>query len=664
MSPAGDDVESGSDLTYTLDKANVINSLSTKNGRITRDAKGFAYQPNWFFTGEDHVDIYLADRDGGVVRESITFNVGAFTPSFKFSDQFTVLEDQTLTNQITLLSGELSGVTLTYQVVSQPAHGAIQLNPNGAFTYKPSKNYHGVDKLAIRAKYKDLYSSQFDVSINVRSVNDSPKVRTPIHITLESFQKFDIDIQASDVDGDPLTYTVSKAPEHGFLSEKRPLFTYRSHLNYIGSDRFEIKVTDSSGLSAVSQVYITVKSRLNTLKPALAIRGAGCILCHAKVNSNIYTDMGFSKTSHDNFFGRGPTNYSPYHNPAVGIFRKIDAENYEPTGTTSAFGSLSLLGTLFLPENTQIPSAHRSYYGYQNSLFDYINTLASGFKRLKYNFFRIPEMIPLNNGHSVQVMTAGAIQGTGQPLSALNIAKKQNIFIGAPTDSAIRKLFSSQSPSPGEIEYFLDPTGSSHSSPAWINRLPQYATNSGVMNCDGDLVVNGLLVLNRATIRTKNGCRIYASQPVVIIGALTVLGTTGNYPHTNSNVQISSSKGVLFGVSGDYLRYLYATTYSKYLLTRRAPSDSESRNQFIDFARQLESTPYNSTIRPESVSYNRLLVNAPIVLGRNKGNFSGVIIAETGYLNIGSFNFTFDSVFSRAIPFLPLLNGDTILKIE
>ncbi len=62
--------------------------------------------------------------------------------------------------------------------------------------------------------------------------------------------------EATDADGDPLTYQVSP-PSHGTVTGTAPAFTYTPEADYAGADAFEITVSDGT-TSAVAIVDVTV----------------------------------------------------------------------------------------------------------------------------------------------------------------------------------------------------------------------------------------------------------------------------------------------------------------------------------------------------------------------------------------------------------------------
>jgi hypothetical protein len=84
-------------------------------------------------------------------------------------------------------------------------------------------------------------------------------------------------LQASDVEGDVLTYTVG-SPSHGVLSGTAPNLVYQPDKNYFGLDSFTFSVNDGKSESAVATVSITILPVNDTPVAKIAISPAGFFL--------------------------------------------------------------------------------------------------------------------------------------------------------------------------------------------------------------------------------------------------------------------------------------------------------------------------------------------------------------------------------------------------
>src|SRR5205085_2230592 len=75
----------------------------------------------------------------------------------------------------TVGASDIDSATLSYTVVSGPAHGTLSMNAgNGAWTYTPAANYNGADSFTFKANDGSLDSNVANVTLTVTPVNDAP----------------------------------------------------------------------------------------------------------------------------------------------------------------------------------------------------------------------------------------------------------------------------------------------------------------------------------------------------------------------------------------------------------------------------------------------------------------------------------------------------------
>lgn len=78
----------------------------------------------------------------------------------------------------TLTATDLDSATLTYAIVTNPAHGVVSLTDaaTGAYTYTPAADYSGPDSFAFQANDGSLDSNVATISITVHPLNDPPQL--------------------------------------------------------------------------------------------------------------------------------------------------------------------------------------------------------------------------------------------------------------------------------------------------------------------------------------------------------------------------------------------------------------------------------------------------------------------------------------------------------
>jgi hypothetical protein len=180
--------------------------------------------------------------------------------------------------------------------------------------------------------------------------------------------------------------------------------------------------------------------------------------------------------------------------------------------------------------------------------------------------------------------------------------------------------------------------------------------------------------LKQPVIATSTGCRIYATGPVFLQGAITYKNRGSSTDKTN--LQLVSAKAILLG-AGDKS---CDSTYKDSPLSRRLISGLAVSTYWTREAVKMSLTPpkWGETVyaegkqipdledagcREDNLSFSRLLLNAPQVHSRYKGDFKGLIIAELVLFRLGKSNFEFDPVF-KSVPVLPRLKDADYLVVK
>lgn len=112
-----------------------------------------------------------------------------------------IAEDANAT-QVTLTYSDLNGDELTVTAVSAASHGSATVI-NGAVAYTPAANFNGSDSFTYTVSDSTGLSATADVNVTVNAVNDATVWNTPATLpgVLEDFGTFNVELNASDVDG-------------------------------------------------------------------------------------------------------------------------------------------------------------------------------------------------------------------------------------------------------------------------------------------------------------------------------------------------------------------------------------------------------------------------------------------------------------------------------
>jgi len=174
----------------------------------------------------------------------------------------TINEDMVKT--ITLTGSDPENDPLTYSLVTQPQHGTLT-GTAPKVTYKPAANYNGSDSFTFKVNDGTGDSNVATVSITINPVNDRP-IAKPQNVATKYQTAKAITLVGTDVDGDPLTYTVTAQPLHGTLTGVAPNVTYTPAAGFAGKDSFMFKVNDGKLDSTAATVSINVTITLTGLK--------------------------------------------------------------------------------------------------------------------------------------------------------------------------------------------------------------------------------------------------------------------------------------------------------------------------------------------------------------------------------------------------------------
>jgi uncharacterized repeat protein (TIGR01451 family) len=146
-----------------------------------------------------------------------------------------------------------------FTLMTQPTNGTLSGSaPN--LTYTPATNYNGADNFTFTVDDGSLTSAVATVSITVTAINDAP-VAFSQSVTIPVRTPKPIVLTASDVDNNPLTFTIDAVPVNGVISDfntNTGTLTYTPSSNFSGPDSFTFRVDDGQTESESATVNITV----------------------------------------------------------------------------------------------------------------------------------------------------------------------------------------------------------------------------------------------------------------------------------------------------------------------------------------------------------------------------------------------------------------------
>ncbi len=413
---------------------------------------------------------------------------------------------------------------------------------------------------------------------------------------------------------------------------------YTPAFGYRGKDMGTATIKDKKNNTIEVNLIITVGNPLSDFQPALAIRGMGCIQCHANIKSNIITDFGYGNSY---FFSA---------NPDQSFWRSggIYGDHQQNFNTMSLQADKSI----FVPKAAKLPSVVSGATG-QTTLAGYVANQLS--------------------------------QSSDTNTRAVKVQEKSNMYIGAPTEADIVTAF--QLKSVDRYRYFKN--AKEDMVLEGLKDQTDFFEISGNFSCDGDLVLRGPVYIDSMNLKTAQGCRMYVIGSVFIYGPI-------NYSLNSdqNNLQITSTKAIAMGlgkVKNSANKFCesgsrYETDPSGYgtsSLTNRLSSFWTVKGNFLRQS-ATDASAFGTSVLAEasliekkkgslmdaacrvetrSVSFEHILLNAPAIHSRYVGDVKGTVISEFAIMSLNQFKFEFDPVF-QSVPVWPFLDSRKYLHME
>jgi gliding motility-associated-like protein len=251
----GTDVD-GDALTYAVVTLPAHGSLSCTN------CQNPIYTPADDYFGPDSFTFRVNDGQLNSASATISINVTAVN-DIPVAFNKTVLYQQNVAKAFTLDALDEDPLdVLTYTVITQPlaSEGTISgTAPNLTFT--PFTNYVGTTTLTFRVNDGSVNSNVATVTFRLDDGTNYSPIAEDQNLSVNEDTNLNINLLASDANGDALIYEIVSPPSHGTfsgISVNGRDRTYTPALNYNGPDSFTFRAFDGVTYSNVATVTITV----------------------------------------------------------------------------------------------------------------------------------------------------------------------------------------------------------------------------------------------------------------------------------------------------------------------------------------------------------------------------------------------------------------------
>jgi hypothetical protein len=151
------------------------------------------------------------------------------------------------------------GDALSFEIVTPPGRGTLV--PAGTnFVYTPEPGFLGEDPFSFRASDGQDFGPETPARVTVTDKNTAPVAR-PSTVELRVNTPTEIVLQATDGEGDPLSFTIVTNPVAGRLTGPGPAMLFTPDTDYVGPDRFSFQVSDAEFTSEPATVTLHVVPR-------------------------------------------------------------------------------------------------------------------------------------------------------------------------------------------------------------------------------------------------------------------------------------------------------------------------------------------------------------------------------------------------------------------
>jgi hypothetical protein len=363
---------------------------------------------------------------------------------------------------------------------------------------------------------------------------------------------------------------------------------------------------------------------LKETQPALAVRGAGCLMCHAQVNSNIITDFGYGESY---FLGNNMAGLSA---PFYGNLGRRQVSGDPTSPWTLPWQSATISGKVLIPAVSLDPVAHATV--------------------------RSSAAVPPSTSLSLaQLLSRSPYIAAYDPLPGTPVANISQPMIAAEKLEE-RSQIKIRAPSVSEIENLSIPASASVALVGFEDR-GTYVLASGSVVCKGAHKITKPLMLDQVTINTDaGGCRLYSSRNVFVQGEIRYSGAG-----IGQHLQVSSARGIYMGFGTETLYARMLTGFMPWGYTRATPPlrlnttdpfeaaadvGSFQTELYIDSLAVASHLVDAASVTPRpTVNFEHVVFNAPHWHSRYHGNVKGTIIAEIALGEVSNFSFEYDNLF-------------------
>ncbi len=256
------------------------------HGSLTQNLDGtLSYQPdaNWSGTDSFSYRYSVTDPQNGELLSNqaiVTLTVTAVNDAPTAPDgAATIMAGKPLVLDLLAGAQDIEGDPLAASILTMPAHGTLEQNPDGTWTYIADITYFGDDAFTYQISDGQTASSPVTVNLAVIPANTAPVANDSVLQMNEdgslillagasgsaatpggdALYGYDLAAFGLDAENDALTGTITAQPAHGTLVQNPDnTWTYTPDANWNGTDEIRFTLSDGKLLSNDAVLTLSV----------------------------------------------------------------------------------------------------------------------------------------------------------------------------------------------------------------------------------------------------------------------------------------------------------------------------------------------------------------------------------------------------------------------
>jgi YD repeat-containing protein len=215
--------------------------------------------------GSHAVTVQVDDGNGGTATQ--TFSVAVDVPPnnepvIDSTPVTTATQDTAYSYDVE--ASDADGDTLTYSLTTAPEGMSID-SASGLISWTPSADQVGSQSVTVQVDDGVGGSAAQSFSITVEALpNTAPSIDSSPVTSATEGAAYSYDVEASDADGDTLTYSLTSAPDGMTIDSASGLIGWTPSTDQVGSQPVTVQVDDGNGGSVTQSFSITVAGLSNS----------------------------------------------------------------------------------------------------------------------------------------------------------------------------------------------------------------------------------------------------------------------------------------------------------------------------------------------------------------------------------------------------------------